>query len=208
MPSGMMRFSARLLSESFVMTFLVISERHCLRTKAERFIREVYEQKYGARIAGFPRVLLGAIDSKGEILCAAGFRDCQDGFFSECYLDRPIEATLTQLSGQSVTRDRIFEVSTFASRSPNSIPPFVGDAIKYADSLGCEWGFFTLTRRLRQLFNRMGLNLSLLGSADAARIEDALAWGSYYEKDPKVYAGNGDSLEPHFAARRRYVANA
>lgn len=191
------------------MASLVIPERHGLRAKAEHFIRDVYKQEYGARLGAFPRVLLATINSQGEILCAAGFRCSTDGFFSERYLDAPIEAALARISGQSVTRDRIFEISTFASRAPNSIPPFVNHAINYADSLGCEWGFFTLTCRLRQLLDRLGLDLSFLGAADIVRIEDALAWGSYYERDPQVYAGSCDSLTPHFSdRRRRYLVNA
>jgi hypothetical protein len=190
------------------MATLVIPEHHRLRAKAERFICEVYEAEYGARIGSLPRNLFVAIDPQGAILCAAGFRTCVDGFFSERYLDAPIEAALTRVSGQSVMRDRVFEISTFASRSPHSIQPFVNDAINYADSVGFEWGFFTLTRRLRLLLDRFGLELSLLGAADASRIEEAAAWGSYYEKGPKVYAGNRDSLTPQLATRRRQAANA
>jgi hypothetical protein len=190
------------------MAFLVIAENHCLRMKAERFVGDVYEREYGARIKAFPRVLLGAIDSRGELSCAAGFRGCADGFFSERYLDLPVEAALTQISGRRVERDRVFEISTFASHAPNSLPLFIRDAVNYADSLGYDWGFFTLTGRLRQLLERLGFDLRLVASADAARIDDAVAWGSYYESNPHVYAGSRDSLTPYFSARRRCVANA
>ncbi len=190
------------------MATLVISEHHRLRAKAERLIRDVYEEEYGAKLSAFPRNLFVAIDSQGDILSAAGFRTDDDGFFSERYLDEPVETALAQLYGLRVMRERVFEISTFASRSPNSIAPFVSDAINYADSIGFEWGFFTLTRRLRQLLDRLGLEVSFLAPADAARIEDAASWGGYYEKDPKVCAGNRDSLTPYFAARRRKAANA
>jgi len=190
------------------MAFLVISERHGLRAKAEGFIRDVYEQQYGAKLGAFPCVLLAAINSRGEFLCAAGFRRRVDGFFSERYLDIPVEAALARISGHSVARNRVFEISTFASRSPNSVPSFVGDAIDYADMLGFEWGFFTLTRRLWQLLGQLGLDLRFLASADPARIEDAHTWGSYYKKDPRVYAGNSESLSQRFAARRGSASNA
>jgi hypothetical protein len=197
-----------LRSESRFMATLVIPEHHRLRAKAELFIREVYDAEYGARLDGFPRNLFAALGAQGEILCAAGLRTPSDGFFSERYLDGPIETVLTRLEGRPVIRDRIFEISTFASRSPNSIPPFLGHVISTADSMGFDWGFFTLTRRLRLLLDRLGLDISLLASADAARIEDAAAWGSYYDREPKVYAGNRDSLKPHLAAWRRHAANA
>jgi len=190
------------------MATLVIPEHHRLRSKAERFIREVYEQEYGARLHAFPASLFAAVDSRGEILCAAGFRSHADGFFSERYLDWPVDTALTRLDGRSVTRDRVFEISTFASRSPRSVPPFVSDLIESAEAAGFEWGFFTLTRRLRLLLDRLGLELERLGPAEAARIEDASSWGSYYEQEPEVYAGNRNSLKHYVAARRRPAVNA
>lgn len=190
------------------MTFLVITERHCLRAKAERLIRDVYEKEYGAKLDSFPRVLLAAIDVQGEILCAVGFRDCNDGFFSECYLGLSIESELARIGGLLVTRERIFEFSTFASRRPTAIPKFLDDAIHFAETSGYEWGFFTLTRGLRQILDRFGLKLRFLGVAEATRIDDANAWGRYYEEDPQVYAGNCESLTTRFSARRRCSANA
>ncbi|HTO79143.1 MAG TPA: thermostable hemolysin [Methylocystis sp.] len=190
------------------MATLFISEHHRLRGKAERFIREVYEQEYGARLRAFPASLFAAVDFRGEILCAAGFRSHADGFFSERYLDCPVDTALTRLDGRVVRRDRVFEISTFASRSPHSIPSFVSDLIDSAEAAGFEWGFFTLTRRLRLLLDRLGLELERLGPAEAARIEDAFFWGSYYEQEPEVYAGNRDSLRPYLAARRRQAVNA
>jgi Thermostable hemolysin len=190
------------------MATLVIPQHHRLRGKAEQFIRVVYEQEYGARLGAFPASLFATVDPRGEILCAAGFRSHSDGFFSERYLDWPVETVLARLDGRGVTRDRIFEISTFASRSPPSIPSFVSDIIDSAEAAGFEWGFFTLTRRLRLLLDRLGLELERLGPAEAARIEDASFWGSYYEQEPEVYAGNRDSLRPRFAARRRQAVNA
>ena len=189
-------------------TTLVIPEQHRLRSKAEHFIREIYHEEYDARLGGFPRRLITTLNERGEILCAAGLRSCDEGFFSERYLDSPIEATLERLLGDVVRRERIFEISTFASRSPHSVPCFIGRVIEYGEDAGFEWGFFTLTHRLSLLLNRIGLELTLLGSAARARMDDPSSWGSYYETDPRVYAGNRDSLTRRFAAPRRLVANA
>ena len=151
---------------------------------------------------------MAAIDFQGEILCAAGFRDDVEGFFSENYLDLSIEATLLRVGAQSVARDRIFEFSTFASRRPTSVPQFLDEAINYAETAGYEWGFFTLTRSLHQILVRLGLKLRYLGPADASRLDDAVAWGSYYDEEPQVYAGNCESLTTRFSARRRCAVNA
>jgi hypothetical protein len=190
------------------MAALVIPERHRLRSKAERFVKEIYHREYGATLDGFPARMMAILDERGDILCAAGLRSRDDGFFSERYLDSPIEAALGRLRGEVVRRDRVFEISTFASRSPHSVPCFIGRVIEYGEDAGFEWGFFTLTNRLSLLLKRIGLELTPLGSATSARIDAPSSWGSYYETDPKVCAGNRDSLTTRFAARRRLVANA
>ena len=121
---------------------------------SERFIIG----EYGATLDGFPARMMAILDERGDILCAAGLRSRDDGFFSERYLDSPIEAALGRLRGEVVRRDRVFEISTFASRSPHSVPCFIGRVIEYGEDAGFEWGFFTLTNRL---------SLLLIGSASS-----------------------------------------
>src|SRR5208283_1288336 len=190
------------------MAALVISEHHRLRDKAERFIREAYKEEYGARLRAFPRRLLVEIDHQGEILCAAGLRTSADGFFSERYLDTTVEQALTRFQGHPVARNRIFETSTFASRSPRAVPLFIGQIIDWGETSGFEWSFFTITRRLSTLLDRLGLELAPLGRADPARIENADLWGSYYDQEPRVYAVNRDCQTGNYAARRRQAVDA
>ena len=190
------------------MATLVIPQHHRLRAKAERFIREVYEEEYGARLCAFPRRLLVKIDLQGEILCAAGLRTSAEGFFSERYLDTAIETALARFQGQPVARERIFETSTFASRSPRAVPLFIGQIIDWGENSGFEWSFFTITRRLSTLLDRLGLDLAPLGQADPARIENADSWGSYYEQEPQVFAVNRECQIGNLAARRRQAVNA
>lgn len=190
------------------MVTLVVTERHPLRGKAQQFIREVYEEEYGARLRVLPPRLLVEIDLKGEILCAAGLRTSADGFFSERYLDAPVEEALARVGGRPVTRERIFETSTFASRSPRSVPLFVGQVINWGAISGFEWSFFTITRKLSTLLERLGMELAPLGYADPARIDDAAFWGSYYAHEPRVYAVSRDCQFADFAVRRRQAVNA
>jgi len=190
------------------MTALVVPEQHRLRLKTELFIRDVYSREYGATLGAFPPTLMVILDKHGDISCAAGLRSSDDGFFSECYLGSSIEAMLTRLNGEEVGRESIFEISTFASRAPNSVNSFIRQIIEYGEAAGFDWAFFTLTRRLRLLLDRIGLELTPLGSADISHVTDSSAWGSYYEKDPKVFAGNRDSLSALFRSRHRIAANA
>ena len=191
-----------------MMAALLVPEHHRLRFKAEQFIRAVYLEEYNATLGAFPSKLLAILDEHGNIICAAGICSCHDGFFSECYLDEPIEAALARGTGHSVRRESIFEISTFASRAPNLIVCFIGQIIEYGEAAGFDWAFFTLTRRLRLLLDRIGLELTPLGLADIARITDPTSWGSYYETDPSIYAGGRDSFSALFESRHRTASNA
>ena len=150
---------------------LVIPEHHRLRSKTEQFIRGIYYEEYGASLGGFPANLVTILNERGDILCAAGLRSRDDGFFSERYLDRPIEKTLERLHGGVVRRERVFEISTFASRSPHSVPCFISQIIEYGEDAGFEWAFFTLTRRLSRLLesDRLGAYTVSFGQQRAGR---------------------------------------
>jgi hypothetical protein len=191
-----------------MMAALLIPEQHRLRSKTEQFIRDVYFEEYGATLGAFPLKLLAILDEQGNILCAAGLRTWKDDFFSECYLDEPIEAVLTQATGHTVRRESVFEISTFASRAPHLIVCFIGQIIEFGEAAGFDWAFFTLTRRLQLLLDRIGLELRPLGSADIARVSEPTRWGSYYERDPRVYAGGRDSFSAFFECRHRIASNA
>ena len=118
------------------MTALVVPAQHRLRLKTELFIRDVYSQEYGATLGTFPPTLMVILDKHGDISCAAGLRSSDDGFFSECYLGSSIEAMLTRRSGEDVRRESIFEISTFASRSPNSVNSFIRATCETAAARG------------------------------------------------------------------------
>jgi hypothetical protein len=159
-----------------------------LRAKAERFIRETYASRYGARLDLFPSRLLVVIDARDEILCAAGLRFEADRFFSESYLDIPIEDALGALSHRLIRRSEIFEVTTLASRAPRATATFIESIGVFGESNGFTWSFFTLTRRLHRLVERSGRALIHLADADYRRIPDHEKWGAYYASDPKVFA--------------------
>ncbi len=159
-----------------------------LRASAERFIREIYASRYGARLDVFPSRLLTIVDARDEILCAAGLRFQADQFFSERYLDVPIEDALGARSHRTVSRSEIFEVTTLASRAPRSTASFIESIGVFGESNGFAWSFFTLTRRLHRLVERLGHPLIHLADADYRRIPDHERWGTYYASEPKVFA--------------------
>jgi hypothetical protein len=176
------------------MRTIIIPRDDDLRPKAEQLIAEVYARHYGARIAAFPDTLVARIAADGRIECAAGLRFAADGFFSEGYLDAPIDLLLSAIRYHSIRREKIFEVTSLASRAPHSVGSFLRKIIACGEAAGFEWSFFTATEQLRALLERLGLPLVQLAEADRSRVENPDAWGSYYTLGPRVYAVHRDSI--------------
>jgi len=167
---------------------IVIREGDALRDAAEAFIRSVYAAQYGAQLEGFPSRLFAVLNDREEIVCAAGMRLQEDSFFSERYLDLPIEQTLGEVSSRTISRGEIFEVTTLASQAPRATANFIEALGAYGESNGFVWSFFTLTRRLHRLVERLVHPLIHLADADYRRIPDYERWGTYYATEPKVFA--------------------
>ncbi len=165
-----------------------------LRPKAEQLIMEVYARHYGARITTFPDTLVARIAADNSIECAAGLCFAADGFFSEAYLDAPIEALLSALRHQTVRREKIFEVTSLASRAPHLVGSFLRKIIACGEAAGFEWAFFTATEQLKGLLERLGLPLLPLADAERSRVTNPDSWGSYYALGPRVYAVHRDGI--------------
>ena len=170
----------------------IIPRKHDLRPEAERLIAEVYGLHYSARIMTFPETLVAMIGDDGMFLCAAGLRFAADGFFSECYLDAPIDAVLSGIWHSPVRREMIFEVTSLASRAPHTVGSFLRKIIACGEAAGFEWAFFTATAPLKSLLDRIGLPLMPLAVADRSRVAQPETWGTYYELAPSVYAVHRD----------------
>ena len=97
------------------MRLAVVPQGHPLRATTETFIRGVYRETYGAQIDQFAPLLVASLDDT-DVRCAAGLRFEEDGFFSERYLDQPVDRILTGLGGVPIWRDEIFEVTSLAAR--------------------------------------------------------------------------------------------
>jgi Thermostable hemolysin len=170
----------------------VVARDHALRPAAERLIAEVYARHYSARIRAFPATLVAMISDDGAVLSAAGLRLAADGFFSECYLEAPVDVVLSALSRYPVRREKILEVTSLASRSPHTVGSFLRKIIACGEAAGFEWAFFTATAPLKALLERMSLPLVPLAAADRSRVPNPDAWGSYYALAPSVYAVHRD----------------
>lgn len=190
------------------MQILVLTQNHARRTEIELFIADVYRRHYGASLPTFPSNLIALIGRDGQCLCASGLRFAETGFFSECYLDQPIEDVLSEVSGGPVRRERIFEVSGLASRAPQRAAQFLRYIVSYGESAGFDWAFFTATARLRGLLCILGLPVLILGDADKQRAENPDIWGSYYDGRPLVCAISRSAAQAYLSGEVRSLAHA
>lgn len=178
------------------------------RTRAEQMVRTVYRETYGASIDGFPPLMAAVLDEHGRALCAAGLRDAAIGFFSECYLDVPVETGIAAAAREPVTRDRVLEVTTLAAVHPGLALDLVAFVIEHGRFRGMRFGIFTATAPLRRALARAGLELHALAPATAARVARPRQWGCYYRTRPWVCAVADPLRERALAALPRWCEAA
>jgi hypothetical protein len=190
-----------------VLRFQLTPRDDRLRPAAERLITEIYARHYGARVTALSDTLVTMIDAQDAVRCAAGLHFASDGFFSEVYLDAPIETLLSALRRPPVRRGKIFEVTSLASQAPHLVGGFLRKIIACGDAAGFDWAFFTATAPLKALLERMNLRLLALAEAESLRVPNPEIWGSYYAFAPRVYAVHRDSIGPCLQRQTGTVAH-
>ncbi|MGI9508872.1 MAG: thermostable hemolysin [Geminicoccaceae bacterium] len=165
-----------------------ITEGHPLWWAAMAHIKSVYRQAHQADIVDFAPEIVVATNAGGCIICAAGLRTADNGFFSEAYLDAPIAETLSFISDDVVRPSEVIEVVTLASSRTCAALPLLDAITSEGRRRGMRFGFFTATNRLRSMLQRAGLPLIPLAPAHDGRIANANMWGHYYRTDPWVCA--------------------
>ncbi len=113
--------------------FSVVTPSDHLRARVEDEIRTTYWERFQARLARLPRTLVASVSTSGIIECAAGVRFSEHDFFSECYLDLPVEIALQHRFGLPVQRRRIIEVCNLAGRKPGRSQSFIASFIEFAE---------------------------------------------------------------------------
>lgn len=161
------------------------------RAEVEAFIRQVYAQRYGAKVPGFTPVLVGLREG-GTLVAAAGYRCASQGpLFLERYLPQPVEALLAPHAQSVPARESIVEVGHLAASQAGEGRRLILLLGPHLAAQGFQWVVSTLTQELRSLFVRIGVAPLTLGVADPSVLGDEAAnWGSYYEHRPVVLAGN------------------
>lgn len=163
------------------------------RKQLENFIGSRFAEQYGARVRHFMPCLLGLYDGEQQLQAALGVRCGQQGpLFLEHYLDVPVERCIAELGGCSLpSRGRIAEVGNLAAVGAGHARLLIVALTDLLAAAGFRWVAFTGTPLLLNSFQRLGLSLLHLGSADGRRLGDELAdWGSYYATHPQVMVGD------------------
>ena len=169
-----------------------------LRPTAEQAIRAIFDREHGATLHDFPPTLAAWLDGD-EILATASLRFAKDGFFSECYLDMPVERLIERKAGIAVKRSEIVEVGSLAAPRPGATLGLVEAIIDACYEGGCRWAFFTATARLRALLRRSGVVQIELAPALPERVPAPETWGQYYLADPRVVAVGAHMLRGRYA---------
>jgi hypothetical protein len=156
-------------------------------------IRDVFERAHGARIDHFYPLLLG-FESGDGLHAVVGVRTLHDEagtFFSEQYLDEPVEALISRQAGCHVERSAIAEIGNLACRHPGDARWLIAAVTAYLYGAGQRCVLFTATAPLYNAFRRIGLKPQRVAAADRARLDDpSKEWGRYYHLDPHVCVGD------------------
>lgn len=161
------------------------------RQAAQALIRDCFAREHQARMRQFMPHLLALRDDAGHLLAAVGYRCAShEPLFLERYLDAPIEQVLASRLQRDISRSQVVEVGNLATTQPGQARRLIVALTTQLAAQDLRWVTFTATRQLANSFRRLGLAPQVLTRADPARLGDDLAdWGTYYDSDPQVMAG-------------------
>ncbi|MEB8385617.1 thermostable hemolysin [Rhodobacteraceae bacterium KMM 6894] len=172
------------------------------RAAAQDHIKSVYRDVYGAQVSAFSPLLVVAKRVDGKILCAAGIRTAQNGFFSDTYLGTDFSSALRRAANLDVPAGNIMEVVSLASITPFPVLPMLDRMIGWGRENGMTCGVFTATAPLRRLLRRTGLGYVELAPAKVSMVSNPQDWGHYYDTDPRVCAFNDVLTNPVYLSPR------
>jgi hypothetical protein len=161
------------------------------RSELESYVRSAFARKHSADVQSFMPTLLAFRDASAALCGVIGLRRAAGShLYLERYLDAPVEVALSAATGTAVHRDHIVEVGNLAGRNCRAAMRMVAQVPAYLLAERYCWIVFTATSTVRQILAGLGAPLIELAPADVARVAGGRDhWGSYYETDPRVFAG-------------------
>lgn len=168
-------------------TTVLIDRQHPDRAQVEAMIRGVYAHEYDAQVPAFADLLIALRGEDGAYQAAAGLR-IGGNFFSEIYLDRPVEDVLSDHWHPPAQRGEVAEVSTLAATHPRTSTALISAIVDHLRGAGVRFAFFTVTERLHMMLKRIGVPAHELARATLDKVDDPSQWGRYYDTNPRVVA--------------------
>ncbi|OEF08628.1 thermostable hemolysin [Vibrio genomosp. F10] len=172
-------------------TLEIVSPMHPLWEQVINHVSQRYHQAFNADLKQFMPAYL-TLMNHDDILSVCGFSTAQDQrLFLEQYLDDDAQTLVASTFDCTVKRSNLVEFGHLASFANGmSSLHFYLIAEMLVDN-GFEWCIFTATDPLHAMMVRLGLEPKIIANADQNKIPDAKStWGSYYEHQPRVLAGN------------------
>lgn len=151
------------------------------------FTQAQYHQRFNCQLTvPFPHIAL-LTGKDGAIGAVAGLRSGASPLFLEQYLDAPVDTILEK----QTDRTSIVELGAFAAINRDTALEFMLKLPQRLLDQGFEVLVCTANRPVRKCLQKLGIRSQLLADADRSRIEnDGTVWGSYYDGDPVVLAGD------------------
>lgn len=152
-------------------------------------VRRQFATQHGADVDPCPDMFVTycASEPAGDILACVGVtRGSAQPFFSEVYLDEPIETLVARIEGTDCSRDEIAEFGALASRGARAGVELVRHVPATAWRHGHRFVLITATAAVVRCVERVGIRFVPIAAADPARLsaEDRRRWGTYYETRP------------------------
>ncbi len=162
------------------------------RSQILAFIRGQFMAHYDAEVDDDAPSLIGGFDERDNLIAAFGLRIAQDGFFCERYLDESLEVTLAGHYQVAVANQHVIEVAHLCAIRPGFLGQLMPLLAVNLQQRGFRYLACTATGCLASFFTRKGLPAIRLAEADPSCLElnERRRWGRYYEKQPKVIAGD------------------
>lgn len=163
-------------------------DRHGL---ACRFIEEQYRQRFGCLLTRFMPATFNLYEDDC-LKAVAGFRSAaHEPLFLEQYLDQPVEETLRAQTGWFDERQTIVEIGCLAAQDRAAAFTLMARLAPALLASGFVTAVATVNKPVRTCLARLGIVPVCLGVADPARVSHgATEWGTYYEGEPMVVAGD------------------
>ncbi len=178
-------------SQSHEFKLEIVDRSHAQRQEVENYISSRYSLAFDAHLDAYMPTFMALVEGN-EIRSLCGFRVAsEDSLFLEQYLDQTADALLSQVYGTQINRNELIEFGQLASFSKGFSAVHFLLMTEYLVQSEYQWCIFTATDPLYAMMSRLGLETVTLAEADPSRIPNATdVWGSYYQHQPRIVAGN------------------